>query len=374
MSSKPEPSITIAGRKIGPGHPAFIVLELSCNHHQKKDEAFKLIDAAVGTGADAVKLQTYTADTMTIDSNQEWFTVDIPAGPASWNKQTLHDLYKQAYTPWEWQPELKKYAEKKGIILFSTPFDETAVDFLEKMDVPAYKIASYELLHVPLLRKVAKTGKPIIASVGFASSNEVEFAYNILKGAGAKEIALLHCITGYTDQPKAEDMNLATIADLSKQFNIVSGFSYNDAGIDFPVAAVKAGASIVEIHFILDRKLGGFDERFSSEPAEVTEMIKRIRSFESGVDKELTPTEESAIGEVHYGPVDEAEVQIEKYRRSICIDRDVKAGEEITPFNVRLVRSGKPGLSGMEWDNVQEKKFKNDFEKGTPLSWDLIGQ
>lgn len=372
MSSKPEPSITIAGRKIGPGHPAFIVLELSCNHHQKKDEAFKLIDAAVGTGADAVKLQTFTADTMTIDSNQEWFTVDIPAGPASWNKQTLHDLYKQAYTPWEWQPELKKYAEGKGLILFSTSFDETAVDFLEKMDVPAYKIASYELLHVPLLRKVAKTGKPIIASVGFASSDEVEFAYNILKAAGAKEIALLHCITGYTDQPKAEDMNLATIADLSTRFGIVSGFSYNDAGIDFPVAAAKAGASIIEIHFILDRKLGGFDERFSSEPQEVTEMIRRIREFETKKDTSLSDLEKAALGNIHYGPVAEAEVQMQKYRRSICIDRDVKAGEEVSPENVRLVRCGMPRLWGMDWDNVLGKKFVKNFDRGTPLSWDSI--
>lgn len=371
---KGQPSITIADRKIGSGYPCFIVTELSCNHHQKKDEALALIDAAKAAGADAVKLQTYTADTMTIDSDQEWFTVDIPAGPKSWNKQALHDLYKQAYTPWEWQPELKKYAEAKGLILFSTPFDETAVDFLEKMDVPAYKIASYELLHVPLLRRVAKTGKPIIASCGFASLEEVEFAYKTLKGAGAGEVALLHCITGYTDKPRAQDMNLATIADLSRRFGIVSGFSYNDAGIDFPVAAVKAGASIVEIHFILDRKLGGFDERFSAEPKEVTRMIRRIREFETGKDTGLSDLEKAAIGNVHYGPVAEAEVQIQKYRRSICIDRDVKAGEEVNPASVRLVRSGKPGLSGMEWDNVQGKKFENDFEKGTPLSWDLISQ
>lgn len=372
MASKP--SITIANRKIGSDYPCFVVLELSCNHHQKKDEAFALIDAAAETGADAVKLQTYTADTMTIDSHQEWFTVNIPSGPKSWNKQTLHNLYKQAYTPWEWQPELKKYADKKGIILFSTPFDETAVDFLEKMDVPAYKIASYELLHVPLLRRVAKTGKPIIASTGFASFDEVKFTFRTLKDAGATKIAFLHCVTGYTDKPKARDMNLATIGDLREKFNIVSGFSYNDAGIDFPVAAVKAGASIVEIHFILDRKLGGFDQRFSSEPAEVEEMIKRIRKFESGGDRNLSAREKAAIGRVHYGPVAEAEVQIQKYRRSICIDRDVKAGEKVSPENVRLIRSGKPGLSGMEWDNVQGKKFNDDFVKGIPLSWDLLGK
>ena len=202
---KTDPTIKISGRKIGNGNPCYIVAELSCNHHQKKQEAFELIKAAKKAGVDAVKLQTYKPETMTINSNKKWFWVRLSDDPGSWDGKTLFDIYKKAFTPWVWHKELAKYAKKVGITLFSTPFDETAVDFLEnEIDPPAYKIASYELLHVPLLRKVAKTGKPVIVSTGFGSLEEIRFAYKVLKDAGVKELAFLHCVTGYSDKPKAE--------------------------------------------------------------------------------------------------------------------------------------------------------------------------
>ncbi len=362
-----KPVIEIAGRKIGEGFPCYIVAEVSCNHHQHKEEALELIKAAKEAGADAVKLQTYRPDTMTIDSDKKWFRVGLSDDPGSWSNKTLFDLYKEAYTPWEWQPDLSKYASEIGITLFSTPFDPSAVDFLEKMAVPAYKIASYEVLHVPLLRSVAKTGKPIIASTGFASLNEVEFAYRTLRDAGAKEIALLHCVTGYTDKPKAENMNLATIGDLQSRFGVVCGFSYNDGGIDFPVAAAKLGASIIEVHIILDRKTGGFDARFSSEPAELAEMVQRIRKMEASGDKSLNEDEGKTVGKPHYGPASKTEEEIrDTFRRSIFIVNDVVAGEMVSKKNVRIIRPAF-GMSPMQWDNVIGRKFKSNFKRGTPL-------
>lgn len=366
------PSISIKGRKIGKGFPCFIVAEISANHHQKKAEAIELVKAVARAGVDAVKLQTFTPDSLTIDSDKKWFRVNLSSGPKVWSGETLYRLYRQAQTPWEWHGELKKLAEDKGVTLFSTPQGEKAVDFLEELEVPAYKIASYELLHVPLLRKVAKTGKPIIASVGFASLAEIEFAFKTLKEAGAKNIALLHCVTGYTDQPKASGMNLATIVDLKERFGVVSGFSYNDGGIEFPIAAAKLGASIIEIHIILDRSLGGLDARFSSEPRELAAMVESIREFEKSNNRGLNDLEQMAVGKVHYGPVSKAEEEIrDTFRRSIFVVKDIKPGDVLSEENVRIIRPAY-GVSPMKWDEILGKKVSRNLEKGTPLSLESI--
>lgn len=362
-----EPFIKISDRRVGANYPCFIIAELSANHHQDYGEAVALVKAAVGAGVDAVKLQTFTPDSLTIDCDKKWFRVNLSEGPENWSGETLYKLYGQAQTPWEWHGKLKKLAEASGIVLFSTPQDEVAVDFLEKLGVPAYKIASYEIVHVPLLRAVAMTGKPIIASTGFASLNEVAFAFRTLREAGAKEIALLHCITGYTDKPTAEDMNLATIGDLRSRFGVVPGFSYNNGGIDFPVAAAKLGASIIEVHITLDRKAGGLDAKFSSEPAELAEMVQRIRKMETSGDKSLNVEEEKAIGETHYGPISKSEEEIrDAFRRSIFVVDDVAAGEIVSNKNVRIIRPAF-GMSPMQWDNVLGRRFKSNFERGIPL-------
>ncbi len=364
--------ITLRGRKVGPGYPCFIIAELSTNHHQRRQEAIDLVKAAAMTGADAVKLQTFTPDSLTIDSDKKWFRVNLSSGPKDWSGETLYKLYGQAQTPWEWHAELKRLAENMGLIFFSTPQDDESVNFLEELGVPAYKIASYELLHVPLLRTIARTGKPVIASVGFASLPEIEFAAKTLKEAGAKDIALLHCITGYTDKPKAKEMNLATIEDLGKRFGVVVGFSYNDGGINFPVAAAKLGAAIVEIHVILDRKLWGLDAKFSSEPHELKELVRRIREVEKSGDRGLDELEKRAVGKPHYGPVSKAEEAIrDTFRRSLFVVKDVKKEEKLTTVNVRSIRPA-AGLSPKFWDEVIGKKAKVDIEADTPLSWDLI--
>ncbi len=257
--------LKIGDRIIGTGHPCFVIAELSGNHHQRYEEAVKLIHAAKEAGADAVKLQTYTPDTITINSSKQWFLVAGKDNPRRWKGKTLYELYRSAYTPWEWQPKLKKIADEIGIMLFSSPFDETAVDFLETMQVPCYKVASYEVTHIPLLKKIARTGKPVILSIGFASVEEVGLAIQTLRDGGTRDIAVLHCVTSYADEPKAEDMHLATIRDIRERFCVVSGFSDNNGGIEIPLRAVMAGASIVEKHFILDRSDAGPDANFSLE-------------------------------------------------------------------------------------------------------------
>lgn len=359
----------IQNRKIGTGNSCFVVAEISGNHHQKYEEAVELVRAAAEAGADAVKLQTYTADTMTLNSDKEWFLVGGKDNPESWKGRTLYQLYETAYTPWEWQPKLKKLADDLGIILFSTPFDETAVDFLEKMNVPAYKIASYEVTDFVLLRKVAQTGKPVILSVGYASKDEVDFAIKTLRDNDAKDIAVLHCVTGYSENPKLEDMNLKTIEDINKSFDVVSGFSDNNAGIEMPVMAVKAGASIIEKHLILSRKSGGPDAQFSIEPRELKDMVLKIRAFESGKDSKKIP--ESALGKVHYGPNNELEEYNKRWRRSLFAAKDIRSGELLTKENVRSVRPAF-GLETKFYDQVIGKKAVKNIEFGTPLTWDMM--
>lgn len=351
--------INIGNRKIGTNYPSFIVAELSGNHHQKYEEAVSLIKAAAKAGADAVKLQTYTPDTMTINSKKRWFIVRGQDNPKSWKGQSLYDLYKIAYTPWDWQPKLKKVAEDLGLFFFSTPFDETAVNFLEQLRVPCYKISSYEVTDVPLLKRVAKTKKPVILSVGFASKGEIKNAVNALKTNGCSQIALLHCVTSYSSSPDFSKMNLANIADLKDKFDVVAGFSDNNAGIDVPFYSVTMGASIVEKHFILSRKSGGPDAKFSVEPKELNQLVTQIRNFEL------------SKGHVHYGPTDRAEVYNKRFRRSIFAVADIKKGDAFSADNIKVIRP-EYGLSPMLFDKLLGKHASRNIVSGSPLSLKMV--
>ncbi|MDZ4346217.1 MAG: pseudaminic acid synthase, partial [Candidatus Binatia bacterium] len=242
--------MTIGNKKIGHDFPTFVVAEMSGNHNQDINRAYQIIDAAAEAGADAIKLQTYTADTITIDSDEAPFRLGADVNEA-WAGQTLYKLYQQAFTPWGWQPKLKEYAEKKGLICFSTPFDETSVDFLENLNVPAYKVASFELVDIPLLKKIGQTKKPVIISRGMASLEEIELAVETLKKAGTSGVAVLHCVSAYPARP--DQMNLATIPDLAKRFDVIPGLSDHTLGITVPIAAVTLGAKIIEKHFTLAR-------------------------------------------------------------------------------------------------------------------------
>lgn len=355
------PFIEIANRKIGIGHPCFIVAELSGNHLQNFDRAVELIRASAEAGADAIKLQTYTPDTITVNSNKEWFWVAGKESPEAWNRKTLYQLYQTAYTPWEWQPKLKKIAEDLGLILFSTPFDPTAVDFLEKMDVPCYKIASYEAMDIPLIKKIAETGKPVIISVGFSTLEEVVLAYATLRAYGNGEVAILHCVTGYSDNPDPSCMKLGTIRDIHERLQVVSGFSDNNAGIEIPIAAaIGAGASIIEKHVTLRRSDGGPDARFSIQPEELAKMVRTIREAEL------------ALSGVHYGPRTSAEQENkDRFVRSLFVVEDIKAGEKFTPQNIRSIRPAHGLPPKFYWDLLGRTAAK-DIERYTPLSWELV--
>jgi pseudaminic acid synthase len=343
----------ILDRKIGPGEPAYIIAELSANHHQKYEAAVELLHAAKDAGADAVKLQTYTADTITFNSKSEYF--QIKSGTL-WDGKTLYDLYQEAYTPWEWQPKLKLEADHLGIHLFSSPFDFTAVDFLEKMKVPAYKVASFELVDLPLIQKMAKTGKPLIMSTGMATRDEIKEAVNAAKAGGAKDIALLKCTSAYP--APAEEMNLRTIADLSKAFGLPVGLSDHTLGIEVPVAAVALGANLVEKHIVASRAAGGPDSAFSLEPWEFKAMVRAVRNAEK------------SLGQVHYGPAPH-EKKNTGFRRSLFVVKDMRAGEVFTAENTRSIRPAN-GLPPKHLNEVLGRKAKNDIKAGTPLQWDSI--
>jgi pseudaminic acid synthase len=344
--------LEINERKIGDGQPVFIIAEMSANHNQSFDEAVKILHAAKECGADAVKLQTYTPDTLTIDSNNEYFRIK----GTIWEGETLYNLYGKAYTPWEWQPRLKKIADEIGIILFSTPFDKTSVDFLEAMDVPAYKIASFELVDIPLIEYVSGKGKPLIMSTGMASFEEIEEAVSAAKNAGCKELALLKCTSGYPALP--EDMNLKTIPHLAESFGVVTGLSDHTLGIAVPVAAVALGACIIEKHFTLSRAVPGPDNAFSFEPREFKAMVEAIR------------TTELACGSVHYGLTAEEE-KSKVFRRSLFVIKDMKAGEIFTEENVRSIRPGY-GLQPKYAKDIFGKVAERDIRRGTPLDRDLV--
>ncbi len=345
--------IEINGRKIGAGHPAYLVAEISCNHGGSFEQAAELIRAAKKAGADAAKLQTYTPDTITLDSDRPEFKI----GKGSpWAGRTLHDLYKEAHTPWEWQPKLKKVAAEAGIDLFCSPFDPTAVDFLEKMGVPAYKVSSFEIVDIPLIQRIAKTGKPMILSTGLANLREIAEAVKTARESGAKQIALLKCTSGYPATPS--DMNLLTIAHLAKTFHAPAGLSDHTLGTEVALAAVALGACIVEKHLILSRAKGGPDAGFSLEPQEFAAMVKGIRMVEQ------------AIGSPDYKATPEEEKN-RVFRRSLFVVADIKEGEIFTERNVRSIRPAH-GLPPKELPVVLGKKAARDIAKGTPLSWDMV--
>lgn len=343
----------IGERWVGEGEPCYIVAEVSANHNQSYDRAAEIVRAAKRAGADAVKLQTYTPDTLTIDSDREWF--QIP-GESLWAGKTLHQLYGEAYTPWEWQPKLQRVAHDLGLELFSTPFDPTSVDFLESLNVPAYKVASFEIVDVALLEGIAKTGKPVIVSTGMASLSEIEQAVRTLRQAGSREIALLKCTSAYPASPAS--MNLRTMPHLAATFDVVVGLSDHTLGASVAIAAVAVGASIVEKHFTLRRADGGPDAAFSMEPDEFAQMVTAIRQVEQ------------ALGQVSYERTEDESKNL-CFRRSLFVVRDVKAGERFTPDNVRSIRPGY-GLPPACLKEVLGKKAACDIQRGTPLSWDVV--
>jgi pseudaminic acid synthase len=346
-------SITLAGRAIGPSNACYIIAEMSANHGQSLEKALEVVRAAKEAGADAIKLQTYTPDTLTIDCRGPEFMI---GKGALWEGKNLHDLYAEAYTPWEWQPELKNEAERLGMHCFSTPFDDTAVDFLEAMDVPAHKIASFELVDTELLRKVAATGKPVIMSTGMATFTEISEAVQTLCEAGCTQLALLKCTSAYPSLP--EDMNLRTIAHMAESFGVPVGLSDHTLGIAVPVAAVAVGACIIEKHLTLRRSDGGPDAAFSLEPQEFREMVNAVRIAEK------------ALGRITYD-VTVKEQASRAFRRSLFVVKDLKAGDEFTRNNVRSIRPGN-GMPVKELHSVLGRRARIDILRGTPLSSDLF--
>jgi pseudaminic acid synthase len=345
-------TIQIGYHKIGKKYPTYIVAEMSANHNRNFDQAVDIIKAAKQAGADAIKLQTYTPDTMTLNCDNKFFEIK----GTIWEGRTLYDLYSQAYTPWEWQPKLKKIAEEIKLDFFSTPFDETAVDFLEEIQVPAYKIASFENIDLPLLQKIARTGKPIILSTGMATLAEIDEAVQTIKLAGGSELILLKCTSAYPAPPGK--MNLSTIPHLSKAFGVPAGLSDHSMSLAVPVAAVTLGACVIEKHFTLSRNNPSPDSSFSLEPAEFREMVDAVR------------TAEKAIGEVFYG-FSKTEKESRIFRRSLFAVKNISAGEKIAVNDIRSIRPGH-GLHTRYLDKVVGRRAKKDIKKGTPISWDLI--
>ena len=345
----------IGRHRIGPGEPVYLVAEISANHNQRFEQALLLLQAAKEAGADAVKLQTYTPDTLTLPSDREFFRV---GGGTLWDGRTLYDLYREAHTPWEWQPKLKEAAEELGLGFFSTAFDPTAVDFLEGMGVAAHKVASFEIVDIPLVEKMARTGKPLILSTGMATLEEIEEAVLAARKSGAEEIVLLKCNSAYPAPP--EEMNLRCIPHLGETFGVPVGLSDHTLGITVPVAAVALGACLVEKHFILSRSDGGPDSAFSLEPHEFRAMAQAVRAVEK------------ALGEVRFG-VNPSEAKSKIFRRSLFVVKDVKAGETFTAENIRSIRPG-IGLHPRHLKEILGRTARMDVESGTPLSWEHVGE
>lgn len=346
--------INIANQVISPHHQPFIVAEMSGNHNQSLERALEIVEAAAKTGAHALKLQTYTADTMTLDIKEGEFFIDD--SKSLWQGKSLHDLYKQAYTPWEWHQPIFDRCRELGIICFSTPFDATAVDFLESLNVPCYKIASFENTDLPLIRKVASTGKPMIISTGMATVAELDETVRTAREAGCQDLILLKCTSTYPATP--ENSNILSIPHLRELFDVQVGLSDHTMGIGVAVASVALGATVIEKHFTLRRADGGVDSAFSMEPEEMAQLV---------VESERAW---HALGKVQYGPVD-AEKGSLVFRRSLYVAKDMKAGDIFTPENLRAVRPGL-GLPPKYYDVFLGKSVRRELKKGTPLSWDLI--
>ena len=344
--------ITIAGRAIGPGHPPYVIAELSANHNGKLDQALRIIDAAQAAGADAVKIQTYRPDTITLKSDAPEFRIT----DGLWAGHTLYDLYDWAHTPWEWHAALFAHAARRGITLFSSPFDLTAVDLLEGLGAPAYKIASFEAVDLPLIRYVAAKGKPMIISTGMADLNEITEAVEAAREGGCRELALLHCVSGYP--APASDYNLATLADMAAKLDLPVGLSDHTLDNTTAIASVALGAGIIEKHMTLDRAGGGPDDSFSLEPAEFGALCRGAR------------TAWEAIGQVDYGRKS-SETTNMKFRRSLYAVRDIAEGEALSADNIRSIRPGF-GLAPREHDRVIGRRARIAITRGTALSWDLL--
>ena len=346
--------ITINNRKIGPGQPPFIIAEMSGNHNQSLERALEIVDAAAKTGAHALKIQTYTPDTMTLDLDEREFHISDPN--SLWAGTSLYKLYGEAYTPWEWHKPIFDRARELGIIAFSTPFDDTSVDFLETLDVPCYKIASFENTDLPLIRRVAATGKPLIISTGMASIAELDDTVRAAREAGCKDLILLKCTSTYP--ATASSTNILTIPHMRELFGCEVGLSDHTMGVGVSIASVALGATVIEKHFTLNRADGGVDSTFSMEPAEMSQLVlESERAWQ-------------ALGKVSYGAT-EAEKKSIVYRRSLYVVQDIKAGEVLTKENVRAIRPGL-GLATKYLDVVLGKVVNQDVKRGTPLIWDIL--
>ncbi len=345
--------IEIAGHKIGEGYPTFIIAEMSANHNMDFDRAVAIMQAAKDAGADAVKIQTYTADTITIDCDKPWF--QITQGTL-WDGMTLHKLYETAYTPWEWQPKLKKIAEEMGLAFFSSPFDHTAVDFLEEMDVPCYKIASFELNDIPMIRKIAKLGKPIIMATGIAYEKDIRLALDTCLEEENDQVILLKCTSAYPAPYDA--VNLKMIPAMAKTYDCITGLSDHTMGSVVSSGAIALGAHVIEKHMTLRRADGGADSAFSMEPEEFKEMCQNIRIMEQAVGKETYELSEKQARE-------------REHSRSLFAVTDMKKGEIFTPENMRSIRPGY-GLHTRFFEEILGKKATRDIEKGTPMSFRLV--
>lgn len=347
--------MTLQQLQIGIEYKPFIIAEMSGNHNQSLERALEIVEAAAKAGAQALKIQTYTADTMTLNIENQDFLIDD--AESLWDGQNLYKLYQQAYTPWEWHKPIFDRAKEFGMIAFSTPFDETAVDFLEELDVPLYKIASFENNDIPLIRKVAKTGKPIIVSTGMATLADLELLVNTVKSEGNNNLILLKCTSTYPATP--ENTNIATIPHLKAMFpDVQVGLSDHTMGIGVAVASVGIGATVIEKHFTLNRADGGVDAAFSMEPHEMRSLVEETeRAWQS-------------LGKIVYGPTEKERASL-KFRRSIYVAEDMRKGDIITTENVRIVRPGN-GLEPKYLELLVGKTIKQDVIKGTPLSWELV--
>lgn len=346
------PAFAIDGRRIGAGEKPYVIAELSANHNGSLEHALTIVDAAHEAGADAIKLQTYTADTMTIDVEAPGFRIE----GGLWDGRTLYDLYREAHTPWQWHGALFERGRKHGMAVFSSPFDETAVDFLETLNVPAYKIASFELLDIPLIRRAARTGKPMILSTGMANFEEIGEAVAAAREGGARDIALLHCVSAYPTP--ASEANLQMIGLLAEKFGAVVGLSDHTMGIGVAVAAVASGAALIEKHFTLSRADGGPDSAFSAEPDEMAALVRNVTIASEacrGKDFQRSASEEAN----------------RTFRRSLYVVTDVAAGGTLTRENVRAIRPGF-GLPPKHYDEVMGRRVSRAVTRGTPLSWDII--
>lgn len=342
----------IGRHTIGGSNSVFIIAELSANHNGSLETALETVRAAKRAGADCIKLQTYTADTITIDSHKEDFLIK----GTIWEGKNLYNLYKEAYTPWEWHAEIMKVAKEEGLICFSSPFDPTSVDFLETLNVPAYKIASFEITDIPLIEYVASKGKPVIISTGIATIEDIELAIDACHRMGNYDIALLKCTSSYP--APIEEANMVMVKDLGEKFNVISGLSDHTMGATVPVVAVCFGAKVIEKHFILDRAIGGPDASFSMDEREFTAMVKAVREAEK------------AIGVVSY-ELTEKQERGRDFSRSLYIVEDVKEGDVVTEKNIRSIRPGF-GLHPKYYNEILGKRFIGDFEKGSSLEIDML--